>query len=481
MYHSLPNLNITRKLVLIWCLLTLTLANSPVLAEETVAAAELAGITDVAALPSGAGKPHVGRAMSSSFEVLSRKRPSRSRPIGATIYEYDKKPLGDRVPFLLVHGLHGEFYPYFRWDKVAKHFNADPEFANRFKVYFMRYDSRAELAKTVPAARDSLDDLYQASHERPICVMALSMGGNLTYEAMLNEKTDKQVALLMTLGTPFRGSPLFSSDWLQYGIYKNPETPWMRIDHALAYRIYFDHNPNLLSDLTWDDSDHAIPNIGPFSSKWPLGPHGDLTVADTINRRLLGLNSHVVDRKKIITYGGYLINPYLMPGAARFIETKIMAPYTLFTVLLPAHLAREHPVLKMLNRTIATVIATPEAVSRAETPFVYALNDGITPLSSALFLPANVLASQAISKESDVPKLKNAIDVRIARVFRNIDHLSFIDGYNPRIIPTALRDELSPESGHRRLFSWMLNDIKTSFEETSTVAKNNLPDSSVRE
>jgi hypothetical protein len=194
-----------------------------------------------------------------------------------------------------------------------------------------------------------------------------------------------------------------------------------------------------------------------------------LTVADTINRRLLGLNSHVVDRKKIITYGGYLINPYLMPGAARFIETKIMAPYTLFTVLLPAHLAREHPVLKMLNRTIATVIATPEAVSRAETPFVYALNDGITP------------ASQAISKESDVPKLKNAIDVRIARVFRNIDHLSFIDGYNPRIIPTALRDELSPESGHRRLFSWMLNDIKTSFEETSTVAKNNLPDSSVRE
>jgi len=41
----------------------------------------------------------------------------RKRPTDVKIYEYDQKPLAERRPFLLVHGLRGEYYPYFRWRK----------------------------------------------------------------------------------------------------------------------------------------------------------------------------------------------------------------------------------------------------------------------------------------------------------------------------------------------------------------------------
>jgi hypothetical protein len=415
-----------------------------------------------------------------SYPLLPNRR-SKQRPSRLLIYQYDRLPLGDRCPFLMVHGLRGEYYRCFRWDKVARRLSSDRDFSRRFKIYMTRYDSIAELSENVPALRKAISALYQTAKQRPISILALSIGGNLAYESMLDKAVDSKVSLLMTLATPFRGSPLFSSDWLQYGIYKNLAMPWTRIDHAVAYRLYFARNPNLLEDFRWDNNDNAIPNVGRFCSLIPFGPRGDLTVDSSANKRLVAVEqesiSHKVDHKKIIAYSGYLLNPYLKPEAARFIETTVMSPYTLLTVHVPAHLAREHPVLKMLNHTIATVVTSPEASNRAKTPFVYGLNDGITPVSSALFLPSATCATLPVSKESDLSKLRNVVDVGTARVFRNIDHLSFIDGYNPlvKVISLPLRDELNPQAGSRDIFSWIINDINQSFEASNNSAKGSSP------
>jgi len=393
----------------------------------------------------------------------------KCKPAKIELYEYDGKPLGERTPFLLVHGLRGEYYPTFRWDKVIKHFNGNEEFATQYKIYMLRYDSTARLDVTVPEFRDSMAKLFERAQQRPITILALSMGGNLVYEGMLDKQTDKTIRLVMTLGTPFRGSPLFCADWMKYSIYKNLCFPWTRVDHTVAYKLYFDRNRNLQQDLGWDDADRSIPDIGNFCSRLPLGPKGDLTLEDTANTRLVKVESQPFDKKKLIAYGGYLLNPYMLPDSERVVESTILAPYTAVFMKGPAHLGREHPVLKLLNKQISTTVPSKAAAQRAGTPFIYQLNDGITPLTSAIFLPGH--AGEMVSRERDLARAKPEVDVKLARVFKNVDHLTFIDGYRPLRAPTAIRDELNPDEDAKPIFDWMLNDILHQLQTENRIAK----------
>ena len=401
----------------------------------------------------------------------------KKKPSVVSIYQYDAKPLGDRTPFLFVHGLHGEFFPYFRWQRVVKRFISDDRFASQYKVYLLRYDSTARLDVTVPEFRREIARLSQQCQQRPVTIMALSLGGNLVYEGMLDKQTDDQVKLAFTLGTPFRGSPLFCEDWVKYSIYKNLCFPWTRIDHSLAYDLYFAKNHNLLDDLRWDDVDGSVPQVGEFKSNLPLGPRGSLTISDTINDRLKHLEHKSFDKKKLIAYSGYLLNPYMLPDSARFVETTVMAPYTMLFMKVPAHLAREHPVLKLLNRQISSVVPSQESAERAGTRFVYQLNDGITPVVSALFLPPE--ACESINKESDLTKLHNTGGLKMARVFRNIDHLTYIDGYRPLRAESVIRDELNPNEPPKQIFDWMLSDLLNATTDDSTLAKESLAPNSI--
>jgi hypothetical protein len=294
---------------------------------------------------------------------------------------------------------------------------------------------------------------------RPITIIALSLGGNLVYEGMLDKNTDSAIRLVLTLGTPFRGSPLFTRNWVQYSIYKNFAMPWTRVDHSLAFRFYFHHNPNLEKDLPWDNTDKGIPDVGRFYSLLPLGPKGNLTPANSENKYLAGVNERPFDKKKLVTYSGYLINPYMKSESKRVAESTLLAPYTILSMKLPAHFAREHAVLKMLNCVIGSVVAAKPAISEAKTQCLYQLNDGITPVNSALFLPDEAFKTKAISSESSLSKIKGLADVKRARVFRNIDHLTYIDGIRPARGSSLLRDELNPDAGSKQIFGWMLADI----------------------
>lgn len=196
----------------------------------------------------------------SDFPPPPKGRILKKKPETISLYEWDKTPLGSREPFLFVHGLRGEYYPNFRWQKVIKSFVNNSEFNSQFKVYLVRWDSTARADKTVPLFRKAIATLSKSASERPITIIALSIGGNLAYEGMLDKETNQRIRLAMTLGTPFHGSPLFNEDWIQYSVYKNFAMPWTRVDHSLAFKLYFHHNPNLLQDFGWDDADNCIPS-----------------------------------------------------------------------------------------------------------------------------------------------------------------------------------------------------------------------------
>ncbi len=383
----------------------------------------------------------------------------KHKPSKPVIYQFDEMPLGNRSPLLIVHGLRAEYYPFFRWAKLVKHLNSNKEFAGKFKIYLARYNSLDLLDKTVPQMQEEIAQLYQSAGKKQIYVLALSIGGNLVYESMLKPETDSQIKLLMAMGSPFHGSPLFCSDWLQYGIYKNLSFPWTRIDHSIAYRLYFRRNSALLKDFRWDNCDGAIPNIGHFASKLPFGPKGNLNPAASVNDRMVAINKRNFDKNKLITYSGYLLNPYQLPEAARFIESTFLFPYSLVTTGLPAYLAREHAVLNMLNRVIGTVVTTEWTAKRSKTSFVYALNDGITPVISSMFIADRNCTQEGLAREADLMKLKPLVDVHTARIFRNIDHLTYISGRRPGVLPFAMRDELNADAGTREIFDWILFDL----------------------
>jgi hypothetical protein len=400
----------------------------------------------------------------------------RKRPSDVKIYEYDQKPLGDRHPFLLVHGLRGEYLPYFRWQKVADKLNKNEDFASRYKIYLVRYSSLDRIETVVPKFKEALTSLYSAAKQRPISIMALSMGGNISYEALTDTHIEPKVRLLFTMGTPFHGSPLFCKDWMNYTVYKRLAWPWTRIDHNLAFRLYFNRNKMLRQDLTWDNVDEAIPETGDFKSKLPFGPKGSLTVGDTINLRLHKVNSMPVDRKKLITYGGYISSPYLQPGFKRYIETTAFYPMFLLSNSFPAHFGREHPVLEFLNRDITNMQVSKKIAKQAGSPFIYALNDGICPITSAIFLPPDVARNQYIARESELSKVRDKVNVGQARVFKNVDHLTFIDGIRPvnpiiAAVNNQFRDELNPLDGQKDIFDWMLTDILNSEKTHGRLAK----------
>lgn len=406
----------------------------------------------------------VSRSISDRFANVPPGKKQRHRPSDVKIYEFDHEALGNRSPFLMVHGLRGEYYPYFRWQKVAEKLAKSEEFNSRYKIYFARYSSLDRIEAVLPKFKEAINSLYIAGKERPISMMALSMGGNLCYEALTDPKIDSEIRMLFTMGTPFHGSPLFCKDWMNYTVYKRLSWPWTRIDHNLALKLYFDKNPALRQDLTWDNADETIPEVGHFWSKLPFGPSGKLTISDTINQRLIKVNSKPFDRQKLICYGGYIVNPYMTPGIKRYLESAFLYPLFLLSNSFPAHFAREHPVLELLNRDITNVQVTKTISKRAGTPFVYALNDGIAPVTSAIFLPPNVARDQFIAKESDFDKVRGRVDVHQARVFRNVDHLTFIDGVrplNPIISASSgmVRDELNPQDGQKDIFAWILADI----------------------
>ena len=396
----------------------------------------------------------------SNYTLPPAQKELKHPPITVEIYQYDETPIGNRQPLLMVHGLRGEFRESFRWEMVVENLQKDPEFRQKYKIYFARFNTYTLLSTVKPHFKQAIKELSQNTGNKQITILALSMGGNLVQESMEDIDVQSSVDKVMTLGTPFHGAPLFCYDWLRYSIIRNHDVPWVRADLCLSYKLYFQRHPNLLEDLRWDNSDNGIPQIGKFSTWFPFHITGDVNVARMSNTRILRINDHIkVDKKKFICYGGYLLTPYVTPHQATRFWKAVRWPYWFITCTVPYHMGREHPVLRALNYEMGRMVVAAPDNQAVRGSSRYGLNDGITPLVSALFLPSKALADHQINREPTISTIRRNIDVSKARVFRQIDHITFVDGYRPHGYSDELRDELAPELGSRTIFDWMLVDL----------------------
>jgi hypothetical protein len=393
----------------------------------------------------------------------------KKRPHGVEVYQYDNSPIGNRQPLVMVHGLLGEYWDCFRWKKLVSHLQSDPEFSKRFKVVFLRYDSKLPLNDVVPAFKKAALEVSNAFHGQPLNMVALSMGGNLLPFSMTDAKFDERIKSVMTMGTPFHGSPLFTSNWMEYSMLRHYRSPISRLDTALPYRLYFNRHKNLLSDLHWDNSDAMIPDVGDFRYFFPVAARGTLSPSSTANTAVAKLNeSLAVDKSKFTVYGGYLMNEFAMTKGPNEFASILKIPYRFTFTLVPEHFGREHPVLRALNQHIArAIVSSPQDLKAEGVRFAYGLNDGIAPITSTLFLPNSALAGLAPT-DANAASLAKLVDVKRARLFRNIDHLTFIDDYHPLRASAELRDQFAPDLPARGIFDWIKGDLMETAPSTAS-------------
>lgn len=394
------------------------------------------------------------------WPLLPNAKRLKKRPTAVEIYQFDESPIGNRAPLLMVHGLLGEYWDGFRWRKLISHLLSDPDFSKRYKIILARYDTHALLKDIVPSFKVEAAKVSDSFGGQPLKAVALSIGGNVLQDAMRDGAFSKRIDSVLTLGTPFHGSPLFTTNWLEYSMMKHYHTPVSRLDSALPYRLYFNKHKNLVADLRWDDSDRMIPDVGKFQFYVPMPISGVLSPASTTNQMVAGWNEPgKIDKSKFTVYGAYMLSDYATADGPNELTKLLKVPYRFTVTLLPEHLGREHPVLRALNQHIARAITNSNSTTNTHGPrYTYGLNDGIAPVSSSLYLPSAAMAGLAVT-QANVPSLKGMLDVKRARLFKNIDHLTFIDDYHPLGAAEALKDELEPELAARSIFDWIKSDL----------------------
>ena len=380
--------------------------------------------------------------------VLPPHKAMRSVPTTVQIYQYDATPAAGRQPLLLVHGLKNEYVPSFHWQKVCEYLTSDETFQKRYKIYLARYNTMAPEKQVEAAFKPALRNLA-AADGHPLVIVALSLSGSVIRNAMADQSTNTSVSRMITLGTPFHGSPIFSKDWLMYSSLLHRTWP-TRVSRYIGYKVYFKHHPNLLLDYYWDNCDGQIPSLGPYRFRLPFLVHGTLLPPETAPSGASCLQSG----EKIIAYAGYFRNSAAQTSRHTKLFAVLHAPLYFVDTTIPAFFGNPRAVLRFLNCEMAMMVKKDKNNQMA-----YTFNDGISPIMSTLSLTHSSARDVQSWNENDFETLKFKLDVKRARLFPNIDHLAYLEGGSPPGRTNKLSDQLSPEERPRPLFAWLLKDI----------------------
>lgn len=192
---------------------------------------------------------------------------------------------------------------------------------------------------------------------------------------------------------------------------------------------------------------------------FPFGPSGILSVAADANTRINKLNlEHPADKTKFITYAGYLKNvPIEKKGLLSGVRYFLFVNYLYPSAILPTIISDKHRLLRIINSESSRMVCKQEPGSQRY--YAYAMNDGVTPIISALFLPNSYCQDHHFTDEDSLKYLPAALDVSKARVFRDVDHISFVDGVHPFFKSGLVEDKLHPNEAKRTIFDWILSDL----------------------
>jgi hypothetical protein len=202
---------------------------------------------------------------------------------------YDNTPLADRTPLILVHGIAAQNYRLFNWENFLAFVDKRPDFKRQYKIYLYHYDSSQSVKDISGNFQQTLKRFIGGLNGRPIKILAYSEGGLLTRNAMQDPYVYSHTLKVLTIATPFHGSPLANPEWVEQQVKTEPIFNVIRITQKLAYKITGKLYPSFREDFHWDNFDGAIP------LKQYVKNNGPLTTQDYA----------LAHKPDFITYGSY--------------------------------------------------------------------------------------------------------------------------------------------------------------------------------
>ncbi|MBU6454855.1 MAG: hypothetical protein KGS72_24010 [Cyanobacteria bacterium REEB67] len=375
---------------------------------------------------------------------LVPRRAIKSVPKNFELYQFDSSPLDGRAPLLLIHGLLGERHAQFRWQQLAKYLSQDEAIERRYKIYLVRYDTQLSLHDLTATFQAALRDVPEANR---LTILTISLSGEIVRDAMKDPAVDRSIARVITMGAFYRGSPLFCHDWMKETIRKRHISPLTRFYRSVGYKLYFDRHKSLQRDYRWDDSDSQMP-----AASLSQDHEEPAQLPAHIETKLEESRRQASDRKFVV-YTGYLHNRYT-PRPRSTLHTFLLSPVSFFGTTLPAHLGREHPMLRFINNFIAESVPAKDSQCRS----IYPLNDGISPVTSGLLLSNEFMNNLNPCSPTSIDDLRIHSNARKARLFDNTDHLTFIESRRPRGSQDVI-DVFSQDEKARPMFAWILKDL----------------------
>ncbi|MDX2085070.1 MAG: hypothetical protein SFZ03_06760 [Candidatus Melainabacteria bacterium] len=416
----------------------------------------LACLPVVAGLLLGCVGTPVARAQTSAAVALQYKQPTATTsPVLRNhrhdsrnqIYALDKHGLGDRIPVIILPGRVQENQRNPWWKKLHQQARKNTEIQQRYGWYLFLYDSWAELPDLKRDFQVALQRLLDSLPDnRPVVLVSYSLGGVIAQHTLLdpaNEGLLERVHSVFGLAVPYAGSPIFDPSWYQSGV-KHP-SPVRRLWDWGLYRFYMADKSNLVRAMRWQNVDASQPEQWQHLTTKAYGP----LLPPPDNPKALALL-----KSKTVVYASYLPVASPVKPHKRLVGLVLKLP----SWVLPLYLTNVHGAMEHASPQLARLSVTPQT---APHPFRY--NDGVIPLSSALFLPSRSLPYT--EPPDALAHFAHRANLCYVRLFKGLDHVD-LGHYRWPTGSLKQPDAQHPQAGRYKPIQWLFEDLKQMAQAT---------------
>jgi pimeloyl-ACP methyl ester carboxylesterase len=411
------------------------------------------------------GSPQVSPALSPQESLSPQKSllASQFQVIKNGLQSYDASPLRSRTPIVLIHGIGGNNNRLFDWVRFLNFVSQQKIFTEKYKVYLYHYDSTRSVPVISLNMQHQLTDFIKNVGGKPIKVLAYSEGGLLIRNALQDTYLNDKVKSVITIATPFHGSPLANPAWMRSQINSGSIFSIVRMGINPAYTITGRMYPDFEKDFHWDNFDGALGSIL-NNPKLATNPSVDYALAH---------------KQNFITYGSFFgidVDPNILKKELNLsipIPKERASFRNVFRKNLLFSLIRNNIGKLPLAKLEKLEKAEPDKAEKAlkDSPLdetslsMMMLNDGISPISSSLWLgryipldAASGLPKKRLPTSSLWDVLRSLRGKNKVRLFAGLDHRNWMEG-TTRTGKAELHDLLNPESGPHNVFEWILKDL----------------------
>ncbi len=377
----------------------------------------------------------------------------------AQLYEYQPTALQQRTPLFLIHGIGGKQSNNYRWQRFLSYVKTHPEFQERFKIYLFKYDTSQSVPHISEAIQNSLR-IYISDHNYPrFRVLAFSEGGLVYRNVMQDPVIYNQTEKVITVASPFHGSPLANQKWLGQQMKENTPFSLMRLTQGISRVFAQKKHPSFEKDFRWEEMESAHVKIP--HQKFALKNHPNFIaygsyfgVTESYHQELF--DSLEVEReapKKL----SHFKNMFNRHAVFRLVQQNLTA--------IPIKI-KQKIALKLFKQQVSQeenpmlMLSLAEEQINTEKSAMLIYNDGISPISSSLWLGRYTSENDSY-KHQVWSALKSLKGKQKARLFHSIDHANWMEGDNLSR-KSKLPDLLNPEESPKTIFEWFIFDLTSS-------------------